>query len=331
MPDLTIRAIVEDEPGPKWQASFAQAWPAYRAWYLRSGIAERPGFTDCRRALKEHMPEWVPTWERLSELAGGGDIEARFLSMWCPPFYIGACSQAVWPGPGAKLLVRNYDYSPNLLEGSWFATRWAGRRVVAMSDCLCGALDGINESGLAVSLAFGGSKAHGEGFGIPLVLRYVLETCATTREAVAILSRVPVHMAYNVTLLDRGGDAATVFVGPSRRAEALPVQPVTNHQRTVEWAHYAATTRSVQRLACLEAELSGAGTADDLIAAMLRPPLRQTSYAQGLGTLYTAVYDPAALGVSLVWPTRRWDQTVQGFQEDTVTVPLGDDGMGGPS
>lgn len=282
MPDLTISAIVEDVPGPRWQANFAQAWPAYRAWYLRSGISERPGYTDCRRALKEHMPEWVATWERLTELAGGGDIEARFLSLWCPPFYIGACSQAVWPSPGAPLLIRNYDYAPNLLEGSWFATRWTGQRVVAMSDCLCGVLDGINASGLAISLAFGGRKAQGEGFGIPLVLRYVLETCASTREAVAVLARVPVHMAYNVTILDATGDAATVFVGPDRPAEAMPARPVANHQHAVEWTHYAGTTRSVERAACLAAELQHAQAADDLIGAMLRAPLRQSSYDQGL-------------------------------------------------
>ena len=43
-----------------------------------------------------------------------------------------------------------------------------------MSDCLWGLLDGINDAGLAVSLAFGG-RATREGFGIPLVVRYLLE------------------------------------------------------------------------------------------------------------------------------------------------------------
>ena len=37
----------------------------------------------------------------------------------------------------------------------------------------------MNDAGLAVSLTFGGRRALGTGFGIPLVVRYLLETCAT--------------------------------------------------------------------------------------------------------------------------------------------------------
>ena len=77
-----------------------------------------------------------------------------------------------------------------------------GTPVLAMSDCGWGAIDGINAAGLSVSLAFGGRTAVGEGFGIPLVLRYSLQTCETTAEAGAVLTRVPSHMSYNVTVLD---------------------------------------------------------------------------------------------------------------------------------
>jgi hypothetical protein len=44
-----------------------------------------------------------------------------------------------------------------------------------------------------------------EGRTIPLVIRYVLELCETAEEAVHVLRRVPVHMSYNVTALDRTG------------------------------------------------------------------------------------------------------------------------------
>jgi hypothetical protein len=50
-----------------------------------------------------------------------------------------------------------------------------------------------------------GRLAVGEGFGIPLVIRYVLEVCGTVEEAVGVLCRVPVHMSYNITALDRSG------------------------------------------------------------------------------------------------------------------------------
>ena len=49
--------------------------------------------------------------------------------------------------------------------------------MLGMSDCLWGLLDGVNDAGLAVSLTFGGRRDVGDGFAIPLVVRYLLETC----------------------------------------------------------------------------------------------------------------------------------------------------------
>ena len=93
---IGFETLIEDQPAERWKALFERFWPGYRSWYLRSGAVGRPSFLDCRRALRKHMPELVPTWQRLVELAGGGDVEARFLSLWCPPPYIAGCSQAVW-------------------------------------------------------------------------------------------------------------------------------------------------------------------------------------------------------------------------------------------
>jgi len=99
---VCFQTVIEDQPGPEWKAQFEATWPGYRAWFLRSGMVGRPTYLESRRALREHMPELVPTWERLVELAGGGDVESRFLSLWCPPPYIVGCSQAVWMDPAGK-------------------------------------------------------------------------------------------------------------------------------------------------------------------------------------------------------------------------------------
>ncbi len=66
-----------------------------------------------------------------------------------------------------------------------------------MSDGLWGLLDGMNAAGLVLSLTFGGRQVVGEGFGVPLILRYVLEFCRTTEEATEVLARIPCHMTYN--------------------------------------------------------------------------------------------------------------------------------------
>ena len=114
--EVTFRSVVELQPGPELRSRFQAAWPAYRNWFLRDGEEARPSYALCRRALLAHVPELVPTWERLVELVGGGDLEARFLSLWEPPPFFAACSIATWTRDGRPGLVRTYDYVPALCE-----------------------------------------------------------------------------------------------------------------------------------------------------------------------------------------------------------------------
>src|SRR6202007_2380371 len=111
--------------------------------------------------------------------------------------------------------------------------------------------DSMTACARAASLWFGGRTGVGRGFGIPLVLRYVLEIATTTREAIAVLKRVPVHMAYTVALVDRRGRHATVFVAPDRPAQVARRQVSTNHQHKIEWPRHALATRSLERGAIL--------------------------------------------------------------------------------
>jgi Acyl-coenzyme A:6-aminopenicillanic acid acyl-transferase len=167
---LAFHAVEEPEPGERWAGAFNALWPAYRGWYLSQGESERPDLATCRRMLEKWMPELVPTFGRLVELAGGDPLAARFLSLYGPPGFVVGCSQAAFTGTGGPALIRNYDYPASRLEGIIYSTSWTGRRVIGMSDCLWGLLDGINESGLAASLTFGGRPAVGAGFGVPLVI-----------------------------------------------------------------------------------------------------------------------------------------------------------------
>jgi Acyl-coenzyme A:6-aminopenicillanic acid acyl-transferase len=103
--------------------------------------------------------------ERLVEPADGDELAARFLSGWCPPAFIAGCSQAALTDGPRRALVRNHDHPASRLEGFVVRTASTGRRVIGMSDCPWGLLDGLNDAGLAVSLTVGGRKAAGEGFG----------------------------------------------------------------------------------------------------------------------------------------------------------------------
>ena len=320
MPPLTFRSIREAEPGAKWRSLFGQLWPAYEAWFFSEGETARPPYLSSYRALRATMPALAPTYGTLCELAGGGDRAARFLSLYCPPAYLSGCSQLVWHD-GEPALIRNYDYAPWLCEGVLLLTAWNGRRVMAMSDCAWGVLDGLNEDGLAVSLSFGGSRALGIGFGAPLLLRYVLEFCATVSEAARALARIPVHMAYNVTMVDRRGHFLTLFLSPDHAAVVRNAPFATNHQTRVEMPHHAAFTRSVEREHYLRMRVGWDGESAEAVACdFLRPPLYATDYRQGFGTIYSAIYRPGRGAMELRWPGFSWRQSFHDFREEQCLV-----------
>jgi len=311
---IPFTALAEERPGPVWSALFNRYWPSYKRWYLSQGIDDRPTYLACRRALKKHMPELIPVWEACREAAGASDLASRFLSMYRPPPYIAGCSQAVWRG-GHPVLVRNYDYYPSAIDAVVLHTRWNGTGVIAMSDGLIGVLDGINEHGLVVSLTFGGRRDVGRGFGVPMILRYLLQTCRTVREATKQLKRLPCHMAYNVTLLDRTGQWATCYLNPDREAVVTKTAVATNHQSVVEWRQHAQATASVERELYLLKKLQSHRTGRaEMISAFLRPPLYSLAFERGYGTIYTAIYEPESLSLDLRWPGLTWRFDFEGAQ-----------------
>ncbi|HUF11060.1 MAG TPA: C45 family peptidase [Rhodothermales bacterium] len=314
-------SISEAKPGPKWQATFERLWPAYRRWFLSEGPRARPGYQTSQKKLRQYMPELAPVYESLVDLAGGGDLEARFLSLYCPPPYLAGCSQAVWSRE-RPVLVRNYDYSPRLFEGRLLHTCWR-RPVIAMVDCLWGALDGINDAGLSASLSFGGNKTVGTGFGVPLILRYILETCDDAESAAEVLKRVPTHMHYNITVVDRKGAFFTAHVSPDRPAIIRDEPVSTNHQERIEWDDYARATTTVERKKHLEQRRADPEeTEQSFIDRFLEAPLYSTKFERAFGTLYTAAYYPQSLEVEYRWPGRSLRQTIDGFKEGRMVVRL---------
>jgi predicted choloylglycine hydrolase len=56
------------------------------------------------------------------------------------------------------------------------------------------------------------------------LLRYVLERCSTTAEAIETLSRIPIQMVNNVMVLDMRGDHAPA--GDRNRRIVGPTDPI---------------------------------------------------------------------------------------------------------
>ncbi|HEY7816155.1 MAG TPA: C45 family peptidase, partial [Nakamurella sp.] len=307
--------IHEPTPGPRWQALFGATWPGYRRWYLQRDVRTRPSLEQAHDMLAANMPELLPTYGRLVDLAetavaGLGlpadDVAARMLTLWDPPRFLPGCSQAVITEPEIAL-CRNYDYSPALWERVVISTAFTGRRVIGNGDCLWGLTDGMNDEGLVVSLSFGGRRGSGPGFAVSLVVRYLLEVTTTTEQVREILTRMPVAMAYNLTVVDASRKVLTAFVAPDRRPEFSDSPIATNHRGEVpDSAEHAQQFASVPRRERLAELVATDPNPTELVSAFLKPPLYSTHYWRAFGTVYTALYRPEAGAMHLFWPGHSW-------------------------
>lgn len=308
-------ALNEAYPGAKWKYVYDTTIEGYRQWFLKEGEFNRPSYMQCRNALQKHMPKLVPMWEHLVALGGGGDLEARLLSLYGPTPYVSGCSQAVWSRYN-PILVRNYDYDPSLCEGVILKSKWHDTEVIATTDCLWGVLDGMNEHGLSVSLSFGGSEEVGEGFGIPLILRYVLEFCKTTAEATDIICSIPTHMSYNITLLDAWYHVNTIELSPSKPPMVSHTPLAVNHQGNFELNNYSLFSKSNERKrAIIEKLYDPFTTVESFIHAFEYAPLWANNYIDGFGTLYTAVYNPTFRAMEYRWPYLKRYQSFAYFEK----------------
>ncbi|MCI8310107.1 C45 family peptidase [uncultured Clostridium sp.] len=70
--------------------------------------------------------------------------------------------------------------------------------------------DGVNEYGLAIGLTFVYPKVRKAGFNSGMLVRYLLEKCKTTDEALEKLKKIPIASQQTLTLADSKGNLAIV-------------------------------------------------------------------------------------------------------------------------
>lgn len=320
---VTFGFIREDKPAEKWRAQFNKTWQNYREWYLSEGDEARPNCAISVGELEKHMPELLPIYRQLVEFRGNEDIASRFLTMYCPPAYNSGCTQLAFI-QGTNTLIRNYDYNLRFFEGNMIYTDWL-QPVIGMSDNNWGLLDGMNKAGLAISLTFGGRTVTGVGFGIPIIIRYILEIATNVADAVEILKRIPVHMSHNVTVMDKHSNYATVYLAPDKLPEVVHDPIATNHQQTIDWEEFALKSATVQRKEYLQQVLSKASdTEDSIINRFLKPPLYKDDFENNFGTLYTVAYKLQTGEVVIKWPGKSVKQSFKTFKEKTVVINFGE-------
>ncbi|MDH4112173.1 MAG: C45 family autoproteolytic acyltransferase/hydrolase [Actinomycetota bacterium] len=322
----TFRMLDEPVPGAKLAATYDARAEAYRAWYLQDGDIVRPSVDEGVDALRTHMPELIPTYESLvRDVADHDPLAARMFTLWKPPGAAIACSQAVLQGGSrGSRLARNYDYPAELMDGVILRSSFTQRQVIGVTDVLWGLCDGMNDRGLAVSLTFGGRATMGEGFGVPIVVRYLLETCDTVEDARGVLLRIPIAHTHNLTIADADGHVITAYLNPDRAPSFRRLPIAVNHQWAVESWDPVLAESTLQREWWLLRLLDDPDVDHDrFLSAFLVPPLYSLAHDVGRGTVYTAAYDPTEGDITYVWPTSRVGLRFDSFTdgEHEVTYP----------
>lgn len=297
-----IQFIEEEDIGCKWTTFAEYALPDYRAWFNQFNHHVLPS-SECIDAIAEHLPLFVNTFKKMVGALNLEEHDIALISFYCPAPVTFGCSQAIWLQQH-PVLVRNFDYFPALNEGRYLKSSWHGTQVIASTDCLWGALDGMNEYGLSISVTFVGQSKQAQGFAAPIVVRYILEFCKTTAEAVDLLMRIPLCMAYNFSVVDANFNVKTIEANPLTGILVSNTPAATNHQGDVDEFRFPDLYHSLLRKnTMLDYLYSPYSTLESFLNSFAYSPLYYEDYQSGSTTLYTAAYNCHLKAVEYRWPT----------------------------
>ncbi len=196
------------------------------------------------RALLEgpvgrHRPDQLERMLGLAEGAGvpprtayfvqGAEVLLGTVDWRVGPPPLAACAAVAVAGSrarGGPLVHHNFD-SPALVSPllvvreSRPARGYASLELTAAA--LAGAVDGVNERGLAIAYDYAfPTDVAAEPVPLTLTISAALEACATTREAVAFLSREPRTGGALLQIADASGDVAALELSNTRAAVRRP-------------------------------------------------------------------------------------------------------------
>jgi len=247
------------------------------------------------RVFRKYAPA---LWEEINGLADGLGIPLERAVMAFgnnglrPP--LGACSAVVTAG----IYGRNYDFQPRYYGARFALVQTVGSYAsIGATELLTGRLDGMNEHGLVIGLHLVRMNPRAPGLLCVLIVRIILDQCATTADAIAMLRGLPHAMRYNYSLLDAGGVAAVVEAHQGcvavRTGDWLAC---TNHfQSPLLRPLNRRSAHSQQRLPPLEAWAMQRLSAEAMFSALNRStsPAFHHGYTRDAGTLHTIVAEPS--------------------------------------
>lgn len=191
----------------------------------------------CFPIYQHYYPEIL---EEIKGLADGlkishKDLYTFLLSMYCFEFE-NKCTCFAYCYNGQTILARNSDFLVELEKTNMnclynldhvYAFQGNTTAFIEMED-------GMNEHGLAIGLTFIYPAIRKPGFNAGMIVRYLLEKCQTTKEAIERLKQLPIASSQTLTIADKNGDIVVVECNPKKMVIISPQQDesfvvATNH------------------------------------------------------------------------------------------------------
>ena len=202
----------------------------------------------CEKVVGQYAPELLDEMRGLAE-AAELDYEVLMTLILTVPFEpqdVPSCTVlAITPertADGRPIVGRNYDFFYDISEevATTYRTYPEGR-YASLGDCdiWVGRDDGLNEAGLFVAMARFFYPGLQPGLTFWLIVRFLLDRCATVDEGLELILNVPHAQSFTYLLADRSGKAAVAeptIEGIEVRYPQDGLLVMTNHAVCPAWA-----------------------------------------------------------------------------------------------
>ncbi|WP_353095207.1 C45 family peptidase [Tissierella praeacuta] len=301
----------------RWKGSHYEAGLRYGNILHKNGVNpmnnipisyERKEFAaKCLPIYEKFYPEII---EEIKGMAEGLQIDymdiANFLfTMYCFVFD-NKCSCLAFNHKGKTIFARNSDFAVSiekLCDSAYYRLNNV-YSFIGNTTAWTEMEDGINEHRLAVGLTFIYPIKIKPGINAGILVRYILEKCKTTDEAISALKEIPIASPQTITLADKDGNIAIVECNCDKVIVLKPKQGkdyvfTTNHFVSEEMKEYqfdgADDARSHERYETLiNAFKNDQDYSLDFTKNLLSGKMGfmcQYDRKQGLDTVWSSIYD----------------------------------------
>jgi predicted choloylglycine hydrolase len=139
------------------------------------------------------------------------DFASFIFCMYCFEFQ-NWCTCFAFKDDNNIIFGRNSDFAVSI-EDQYESASYkpeGGYSFIGNSTAMVQMEDGVNEHGLAAGLTLNNMEIIRPGLNAGILVRYILETCRTVREAMESLARLPIASAQTLIIVDRTGDMVIV-------------------------------------------------------------------------------------------------------------------------